>query len=159
MNSASFIAFGIFVCAICLAIIFVLYRYKRKRKMSWFPELIGTPVKGTVSEKVYSPAVVQPLSPHIAALPILGPIRLTDVQDRADDIPANPDQPKPPYSDMWMEVGMISIRNADGALVGSTADVIAELEAAQAAGEKISVEEATDRAFAKFELNSKNKDQ
>lgn len=93
---------------------------------------------------------VQPRTRHITNLPVLAAIRLTEVQ------PEHPAAPRPiiersetDYLNFMdsLDVGMVSIRNRDGALIGSSSDVIAELRAARVNGETISVEEATARAI------------
>lgn len=186
---------ALLVIAIALIVMNVRHYRKRKKNIAWFPELIGTPVKSKAADAVHSQAVVQPLSPHIASLPILSPIKRTDgkyrlirlgatdkvtfdefapeeltlvigedisyltldqavvlenarrdMQNRANGLPNIQDQPKMDRSSAWMDVGMVSIRAADGSLIGSSADVIEELDKARFHGEEIDVEEATKRA-------------
>ncbi len=127
------------------------YKWYSKHFFDWTPDLVAFTwaIRHNTPVEDYP---VQPRSSHLSALPIFGALPIEKhfgVQTTKRYTPSE-DEPSEFHHD-WLDVGMVSIRDKDGALVGSSGDVIRELEEARKAGENISVEEAECRAIRRIE--------
>lgn len=122
------------------------YKWYSKHFFDWTPDLVAFTwaIRHNVPVEDYP---VQPRSSHLSALPIFGALPIEKhfgVQKTKRYTPSE-DEPSEFHHD-WLDVGMVSIRDESGALVGSSSDVVRELEESRKAGENITVEEAVRRA-------------
>ena len=135
------------------------YKWYSKHFFDWTPDLVAFTwaIRHNVPVEDYP---VQPRSSHLSALPIFGALpiekhfgvqktkRYTPSEEGAHI--ANRDCELMYVDDSsndWMDVGMVSLRDENGNLIGSSADVLKELKEARDAGGSISVEEAQRRAI------------
>lgn len=136
MNQTTFFALCAFVCLLCAVVVAAQYLSRPKRKMTQAEanELVNL-------TRHSREVIVQPRSPHIPALPILGVMNPPTWESKE---PLDIERVTEPTHDNmdWLEIGMVSIRNRDGSLVGSSADVQAVMNEYKAKGIVLSAEEA-----------------